>query len=325
MICESTSLTKYLDKSSNIFFLFGSEIILKNNSADQINSFLKEKGFTEKKIISENEYSNVNKIILENSSGTLFGSKTIIEINHYKGKIPNDILGIFDIKDINKKANIAIIIKSSIEKINKATKWVNQVNNSSLMIECNKLKLFEEKAWVKNQLNFMTDIDAKDYSNKIIDIFSGNLVAQQNEINMLKLTYSREETLSNLSSENPDFLPYQLEDKIIELDTNYSLRIISSIKKNDAHYGPLLVWIIGKIINVCIGTNQDKMTLEKLGVWKNKIPNYLTFIKKHPLKKMISLQKKVYQLDLASKGLTGITKDQFWQELDNMVIDLTSS
>ena len=325
MICESTSLTKYLDKSSNIFFLFGSEIILKNNSADQINSFLKEKGFTEKKIISENEYSNVNKIILENSSGTLFGSKTIIEINHYKGKIPNDILGIFDTKDINKKANIAIIIKSSIEKINKATKWVNQANNSSLMIECNKLKLFEEKAWVKNQLNFMTDIDAKDYSNKIIDIFSGNLVAQQNEINMLKLTYSREKTSSNLSSENPDFLPYQLEDKIIELDTNYSLRIISSIKKNDAHYGPLLVWIIGKIINVCIGTNQDKMTLEKLGVWKNKIPNYLTFVKKHPLKKMISLQKKIYQLDLASKGLAGITKDQFWQELDNMVIDLTSS
>ena len=325
MICESTSLTKYLDKSSNIFFLFGSEIILKNNSADQINSFLKEKGFTEKKIISENEYSNVNKIILENSSGTLFGSKTIIEINHYKGKIPNHILGIFDIKDINKKANIAIIIKSSIEKINKATKWVNQANNSSLMIECNKLKLFEEKAWVKNQLNFMTDIDAKNYSNRIIDIFSGNLVAQQNEINMLKLTYSRKKTLSNLSSENPDFLPYQLEDKIIELDTNYSLRIISSIKKNDAHYGPLLVWIIGKIINVCIGTNQDKMTLEKLGVWKNKIPNYLTFIKKHPLKKMISLQKKVYQLDLASKGLTGITKDQFWQELDKMVIDLTSS
>ena len=325
MICESTSLTKYLDKSSNIFFLFGSEIILKNNSVDQINSFLKEKGFTEKKIILENDYSNVNKIILENSSGTLFGSKTIIEINHYKGKIPNDILGIFDTKDINKKANIAIIIKSSIEKINKATKWVNQANNSSLMIECNKLKLFEEKAWVKNQLNFMTDIDAKDYSNKIIDIFSGNLVAQQNEINMLKLTYSRKKTLSNLSSENPDFLPYQLEDKIIELDTNYSLRIISSIKKNDAHYGPLLVWIIGKIINVCIGTNQDKMTLEKLGVWKNKIPNYLTFIKKHPLKKMISLQKKVYQLDLASKGLTGITKDQFWQELDKMVIDLTSS
>ena len=53
MICEPTSLAKYLDKSSNIFFLFGSEIILKNDSVTQINSFLEQRGFTEKKIISE--------------------------------------------------------------------------------------------------------------------------------------------------------------------------------------------------------------------------------------------------------------------------------
>ena len=36
------------------------------------------------------------------------------------------------------------------------------------------------------------------------------------------------------------------------------------------------------------------------------------------------LQKKVYELDLASKGLGGITKEQFWQELDNIVITLTT-
>ena len=43
------------------------------------------------------------------------------------------------------------------------------------------------------------------------------------------------------------------------------------------------------------------------------------------LKKMVPLQKKIYELDMASKGLAGITKDQFWQELDNMIIDLTST
>ena len=65
--------------------------------------------------------------------------------------------------------------------------------------------------------------------------------------------------------------------------------------------------------------------MEKAGIWKNKIPNYLNFIKKNPPKKMLVLQKKVYELDLASKGLGGISKDQFWQELDNMVINLTSN
>ena len=29
-------------------------------------------------------------------------------------------------------------------------------------------------------------------------------------------------------------------------------------------------------------------------------------------------------LDLASKGLTGISKEQFWYELENMIVQLTS-
>ena len=55
------------------------------------------------------------------------------------------------------------------------------------------------------------------------------------------------------------------------------------------------------------------------------VSDFMNFIKKNPLKKMLLLQKKVYELDLASKGFGGMTKDQFWQELDNMVISLTSN
>ena len=101
-----------------------------------------------------------------------------------------------------------------------------------------------------------------------------------------------------------------------------------SIKKNDDHYGPLLVFIMGKIINTSVSAYQNINTnssLEKAGIWKSKIPAYVNFIKKNTLKKMMPLQKKVYELDLAAKGLAGITKDQFWQEIDNMIIDLTSN
>ena len=82
---------------------------------------------------------------------------------------------------------------------------------------------------------------------------------------------------------------------------------------------------MGKIINISVSSHQDKISLEKAGIWRNKIPHYLNFIKSNPLKKMIPLQKRIYELDMASKGLGGITKDQFWQELDNMIIDLTST
>ena len=325
MICDSTSIEKYIDKSQNVFFTYGPEIILRNNSIDYINNFFKEKDFTEKKIITENNFSNIEQIIIQNAGGSLFGSKTIIEIIHNGGKVPKEITNIFEINEINRFENIVINIRSSIEKINKSTKWFKLMDNYSLIIECNKLKSFEEKIWIKSQLSFMEDVDAKKYTNRISDIFSGNLVAQQNEINILKLIYSNGDDNEKIDFDSAEFLPYELEDKIIELNTKYALRIVKSIKKNDEHYGPLLVWIIGKIINASIGGHQNKNNLEKAGIWRNKIPNYLNFMKHNSLKEIVPLQKKIFELDLASKGLAGITKDQFWQELDNMVIDLTSS
>ena len=328
MICEATSLTKYIDKSPRLFFIFGPEIILKNTSIDQINEFYKKNGFTEKKAIFEKDFKDIERILIENAGGSLFGSRTIIEIFHNGGKIPKEITNIFEIPNINKMENIVIIIRSALEKINQATKWVKKMNDISLIVQCAKLKPFEEKIWVKGKLTFMNEEDAKNYTDRITDMFSGNLVAQNNEINVLKLTYSEESNNVDIGIDDAEFLPYQLEDKIIELNTNYALRISKSIKKNDDHYGPLLVFIMGKIINTSVSAYQNINTnssLEKAGIWKSKIPAYVNFIKKNTLKKMMPLQKKVYELDLAAKGLAGITKDQFWQEIDNMIIDLTTT
>ena len=325
MICEASSLNKYIEKLSNIFFIFGPEIVLRNNSSDQINKFFKEKGFTEKKIITENDYKDIQKVILENAGGSLFVTKTIIEILHKGGKIPKEISNIFEIKNINQMSNIILIIRSSLEKINKSSIWVKEMNALALLVQCNKLKQFEEKIWVKNQLDFMKEADAKKYTKRITDIFSGNLVAQQNEIKILKLIHSDSQEEVSVEQDEAEFLPYELEDKIIELDTNYALRIAKSIKKNDEHYAPLLVWIIGKIINVSIGEHQRKNSLESFGIWRNKIQTYKNFIKQNSLAKMMPLQRKVFELDLSSKGIGNITKEQFWQELDNLIIKLTSN
>ena len=308
--------------------MYGPEIILKNDSIDHINEFYKKHGFTEKKAIFDKDFKDIEKILIENAGGSLFGSKTIIEIFHNGGKIPKEITNIFEIPNINKMENIVIIIRSAIEKINLKTKWVKRMSDISLIVQCAKLKSFEEKVWVKDRLSFMNERDAKNYTNKITDLFSGNLVAQNNEINILKLTYSEESNNQDIGIDNAEFLPYQLEDKIIELNTNYALRISKSIKKNDDHYGPLLVFIMGKIINTSVSVHQNinkNSSLEKAGIWRSKMPAYINFIKKNTLKKMMPLQKKVYELDLAAKGLAGITKDQFWQEIDNMIIDLTTT
>tara|TARA_B100001029_G_C15062993_1_gene460296 strand:+ start:3223 stop:4209 length:987 start_codon:yes stop_codon:yes gene_type:complete len=327
LICDATALDKYIGKSPKIFFLFGSEIILKNQARDKIINFYKKDGFDAKKILNEQSYSDIEMEIMQSAGGTFLASKTIIEIIHDKGKIPKEIVKIFDNPNLSQWENIVILIKSSLSKVNKATKWVKKMDAAALLIDCKKLKTFEEKNWIKNQLNFMQKEHAKEHANRIIDMFSGNLIAQTNEVNILKLTYQKDYDNNKNDIDGAEFLPYELGDKIIELNTNYALRIIKSIKRNDANSGLLLVSIIGKIINISINAHQNKnkrKSLEDSGVWNNKIPIYLEFIKQNTLQKIMPLQKKIYKLDLAAKGLAGITKDQFWQELDNMIIRLTS-
>ena len=325
MICNATSIKKYLDKSPKMFLIYGSEIVLINDSADQINDFFLKKDFSERIILTKENFKDAQKIVMQNSGGSLFGSKIIIEIIHNSSgtSLPKDIQGIFNIDNLE---NVVIIVRSAIKKINKNTAWFKLIDSRALVIECNKLKAYEEKTWVKNRLDFMNVTDIKDYTERLTNMFAGNLVAQNNEINLLKLTYAKDSENKNLDYDDAEFMPYELEDKIIDLDTKNALRIINTIKKNEEHYAQYLVSIVGSIINTSISIYQNKkLSLEKLGVWKTKIPGYKKFITKSNIKKLMPLQKKIYHLDLASKGLSGISKEQFWYELENMVVKLTSS
>ena len=48
------------------------------------------------------------------------------------------------------------------------------------------------------------------------------------------------------------------------------------------------LFYFGKIINTSINAHQNqikKLSLENSGIWNNKIPNYMNFIKKNTLQK----------------------------------------
>ena len=98
--CEAMTTQKYLDQSQNIFFIFGSEVVLKNNSKDLLLKHLSNKGFKEKTIINKDGFDKIDQTIIENASGSLFGSKIIVEINHDQGKIPDQIIKINKVSGI---------------------------------------------------------------------------------------------------------------------------------------------------------------------------------------------------------------------------------
>lgn len=326
MKCESLALNKYLDKSQNIFFLYGSEVVLRNNSKNILKKYLDTKGFYERRIITKEHFDQIEQTIIESLNGSLFSSKLIIDIYHDQGKMPDQIIKIFEIDNISNNENIAIIINSHNEKLNNANKWVKKIDQHALIVECKKLKSFEEKIWLKNQLAFIDESDKKKFIQSIYEMNVGNLVAQQNEVDILRLIYKSGMEVSGIfTNDSAEFIPFELEDEVIACNTSRALRIINTIKESEAHYAPLLVWIIGKVVNNSTAAKQNsnpQLSLQKSGVWSNKISSYIDFMRLHSLQKLIDLQKNIYELDLTTKGLS---KRNFWNDLDNIIIKMTSS
>jgi DNA polymerase-3 subunit delta len=321
--CDGLSYQKYINKGLNIFFLFGPEIVLKNNAKDDIKVYLASQGFVEKKIVQDKEIDRLDKVIAENVGGSLFASKIIIEISHTKGKIPESIQSIVDMNHLKTRDDIAIIIDSHVDKVSNSLKWVKKLDEIALIIESKKLKSFEEKIWLKQQLSFVESSKKSELVNKISALSSGNLVAQQNEIKLLKLMSSPENSYSNSSmKDQAEFMPFELEDRIIKGDVKGAIRIVSSIKELESHYAALLVWVVGKIINNATSAMQSSRpdaALIKLGVWNNKVGDYRALMSKFELKDMIGFQRKIFQLDLSNKG---INKANFWERLNDLIMEL---
>ncbi|MDA9143679.1 DNA-directed DNA polymerase [Gammaproteobacteria bacterium] len=324
MKCDGLSYQKYINKGLNIFFLFGPEVVLKNNAKDDIRVHLAAQGFVEKKIVKDKEISRLDKVITESIGGSLFASKIIIEISHTKGKIPESIQSIADMDYVRSRDDIAIIIDSHVDKVGSSLKWFKKMEEIALIIESKKLKSFEEKIWLKQQLSFIDSSKRSDLVNKISALSSSNLVAQQNEIKLLKLMSSPENIYNNEPmKDQAEFMPFELEDRIIKGDVKGAIRIVSSIKELESHYAALLVWVVGKIINNAASAMQSSRpdaALIKLGVWNNKVGDYKALMSKFELKDMINFQKKVFQLDLSNKG---INKANFWERLTDLIMELT--
>jgi len=322
--CDGLSYQKYINKGLNIFFLFGPEVVLKNNAKDDIRVHLAAQGFVEKKIVKDKEIDRLDKVITESIGGSLFASKIIIEISHTKGKIPESIQSIADMDYVRSRDDIAIIIDSHVDKGGSYLKWFKKMEEIALIIESKKLKSFEEKIWLKQQLSFIDGSKRSDLVNKISALSSSNLVAQQNEIKLLKLMSSPENIYNNEPmKDQAEFMPFELEDRIIKGDVKGAIRIVSSIKELESHYAALLVWVVGKIINNAASAMQSSRpdaALIKLGVWNNKVGDYKALMSKFELKDMINFQKKVFQLDLSNKG---INKANFWERLTDLIMELT--
>ena len=313
-------------KNSRYLFLYGSELIIKQDIADQILISLKAQGFNDKVSLHQDELDQAEEIIMRNVGGSLFQEKLILHLKHTSGKFPEKIKLILENQHLYNSDNLALIVESSIEKTPASGNWIKNMDEKGLIVSCGKLKTVEEKLWLKRQLEFLPKSLLPMFGGSIFQNNEGNLLGQMNEVRLLRLLFSSDQDIEETETNNIVFhsglSAFELEDVIIDRKFEKVLQTIKFLKEHDSQNSAPLIWMIAKIINACLESSQaanKKSALIKSGVWSSKISQYLSLIKHSKTSEFMKLSDQILRLDLINKG---IIKSNVWEQIEKIILQL---
>ena len=313
-------------KDNKCFLITGGELILKQEVVEIILVKLKNAGFNEKVSISQDELERIQEIASRNMGGSLFQENLILHIKHTSGKFPEKIKLFLEDDEIFHSPNIALIVESSIEKTPASGTWIKNFDANGLIINCSKLKIMEEKIWLKRQLNFLPKDLLPIFGSSIFQNNEANLLGQKNEVSLLKLLFLNQEKMSEAKTDHIIFgsgiSAFELEDLLLNRDFKKALKTINFMKEHDRQNSAPIIWIIAKVINSCLESlksSNKKSALINSGVWSSKINLYLNLIKQATAKEFLSLNEEILKVDLINKGLM---RAETWEQIERVILKL---
>ena len=313
-------------KDHKYYLLTGGEFILKQEAVNTILIKLENAGFKEKVSIPQDEIDKTQEIISRNMGGSLFQENLILHIKHTSGKFPEKIKSLLENENIFKSTNIALIIESSIEKTPASGSWIKNFNTHGLIINCSKLKLLEEKMWLKRQLDFLPKDLLPIFGSSIFQNNEANLLGQKNEVALLKLLFLNQDETAEAKTDHIIFgsgiSAFELEDLLISRNFKKALKTISFMRDHDRQNSAPIIWIIAKVINSCLESlkaSNKESALKNSGVWSSKINLYLDLIKQAKAKEFLNLNEEILKIDLINKGLL---KAETWEQIERVILKL---
>ena len=312
-------------KDHKFFLLTGGEFILKQDAVERILNNLQNHGFNEKVSIFQDNLDQLEEIVSRNIGGSLFQENLILHIKHSSGKFPEKIKSLLEDSNIFKSSNIALIIESSIEKIPSGA-WIKNFDAHGLIINCSKLKIIEEKMWLKRQLSFLPKDLLPIFGGSIFQNNEANLLGQKNEVALLKLLFLSQDESVEANTDHIIFgsgiSAFELEDLLINRDFKKALITINFMREHDRQNSAPIIWIIAKVINSCLESlkaSNKKSALVNSGVWSSKINLYLNLIKQARVKEFLGLNEEILKIDLINKGLM---KADTWEQIERVILRL---
>ena len=310
----SKVLTKQLD---SLYFVFGPELLLVEQSLTHIKNTAKAQGFDERISFEVNGNFDWGKIIAELSATSLFSSKRIIECRLTTGKI-----GQKGSKALTKiAANVAddilfIVSTGKLDFAQQKSKWFKTLEANGNIVQAWEVQRDHLVGWIANHMIELGLESSPKIAENIAYYTEGNLLASLQEIQKLKMAYPNgnidiEDYIQQLGQQS-QYTIYNLIDSALMGDSEQVLKIYALMTTDTAMpimLSGALYREINSITDMAIELQQVKQVgsvMSNHKVWKSRQTAIGNALKRLPYQRLQKILLSLGRIDRSIKGVDNL-------------------
>ncbi|MDX1901494.1 MAG: DNA polymerase III subunit delta [Gammaproteobacteria bacterium] len=302
------------------YLVAGDEILLAQESVDQLRTAAKLKGFTERKRLSTDTTDWHQQLQTETTTLSLFSEKRLIEIDCRNTKfnagltkqlqsvvenIPAETIFIFQMNKIDSKSEQAA--------------WYKAFDKAGIILTIWPISREQLPQWIEQRARKLNLSFSRKNAAWLAQQVEGNLLAAANELEKLTLwqtDQADENALENMITEQSRFDIFQLTEAAMTGDASRALRIFHTLLNTNTE-NVLILWAITRELRILTRiitehTNGKSLAglFQSFYVREKSKPGYQAFIKHHNPKSCEQLLLLSAKVDRTIKGAErGNTED----------------
>jgi DNA polymerase-3 subunit delta len=191
MKIKPEQLTKHLNESlSQVYFAFGPEILLVEQSLNNIKNASITNGFTERVRFDVDGNFAWEKVVAEIANTSLFAPQRVIECRLSTGKIgAKGSKALCEIVENLPSEILLIISTGKLDMAQQKSKWFKILEQKGVTIQHWEVQSDHLIGWILNHMEQLGLEADKDVANVIAYCTEGNLLASMQEIQKLQIAY----------------------------------------------------------------------------------------------------------------------------------------
>ena len=320
-----------LKDPKSVYFAFGAEILLVEQSLTTIKIAAKELGFSERFRFDIDGNFSWDAIFSLIASPSLFVEKRIIECRLTSGKIgAKGSKAIIELTESLPDDIMLIISSGKLDMAQQKSKWFKSLEKKGVVIQHWEVQSEQLVGWITKHMSQLGLSSNKEVANAIAYCTEGNLLATMQEIQKLQIAYPDgnidfDEYLKQIDQQS-QYTVFGLIDAALKGNTNKVNKIFSSLI-DDATSPVILIASLYREIKHLITMSielKSNQTIESIlnnhRVWQKRKPLIANALKNHSYQQ---LQKLLLALGRIDRSLKGMDNLNVYDELRSLVITLS--